>query len=156
MTPTERFTVGFRLFRVSRLSLSQIAFEARIGMIKYLMVGLGGFLGAIARFWLGGYVYERMGTKFPYGTFVINISGCFAIGIIMSLLTERTHLSPNWRYLIPIGFIGAYTTFSTFEYETLMAVRDGAMMIAWLNVLASVIFGFIFVWLGIVCGRAMS
>jgi len=124
-------------------------------MIKYIMVGLGGFLGAVARFWLGGYVYERMGTRFPYGTFVINCSGCFAIGFIMAILGERTHLNPNWRLLIPIGFIGAYTTFSAFEYETMMAMRDGALLIAFLNVVLSVIVGFACVWTGTVCGRVI-
>jgi CrcB protein len=121
-----------------------------------MMVGIGGFLGAIARFWLGDLVYQKLGTRFPYGTFVINISGCFLIGLIMTVLTERTHLSANWRYLIPIGFIGAYTTFSTFEWETLGAIRDGAFLIAGLNVGLSVVIGFIAVWLGIIAGRLVA
>jgi CrcB protein len=123
---------------------------------KYMMVGIGGFLGAIARFWLGGVVYEKMGTRFPYGTFVINISGCFLIGLVLTVLTERTHMSANWRYLIPIGFIGAYTTFSTFEWETLAAARDGQMLIAGLNIALSVVIGFIAVWLGMICGRLVA
>jgi CrcB protein len=125
-------------------------------LAKYMMVGIGGFLGAIARFWLGGLVYQKMGTRFPYGTFVINISGSFLIGFILTILTERTHLSPNWRYLIPIGFIGAYTTFSTFEWETLGAIRDGAFLVAGLNVAFSVVLGFIAVWLGMVSGRFVA
>lgn len=125
-------------------------------MMKYLVVGIGGFLGAIARFWLGGYIYERMGTRFPYGTFVVNCSGCFAIGLVMTILTERTHLNPYWRLLIPIGFIGGYTTFSSFGYETLMAMRDGAIMVAFWNVALSIIVGFACVWAGIVCGRVVA
>ncbi|HXE89338.1 MAG TPA: fluoride efflux transporter CrcB [Terriglobales bacterium] len=125
-------------------------------MIKYLMIGVGGFLGAVARYWVGGLVYERMGVRFPYGTFVVNCSGCFLIGLILTILTERTHLHPKWRYLIPIGFIGAYTTFSTFEYETLMAVRDGQWVTGLLNVVLSVIVGFIFVWLGAVSGKVVG
>jgi fluoride exporter len=70
---------------------------------------------------LGSYVGSRYGARFPYGTFVINMSGSFPIGVILTLLS-RTTASPYWRYLIPIGFIGAYSTFSTFEYETLRAV----------------------------------
>ena len=124
-------------------------------MMKYVMVGLGGCLGAVLRFWLGGYVSNRMGTRFPYGTFVINITGSFLIGFILTLLAERTHWSPNWRYLIPIGFIGAYTTFSTFEYETLRSLQDGEILMAGLNVSLSVIVGFVAVWLGVVTGRSM-
>jgi CrcB protein len=120
------------------------------------MVGMGGCFGAIARFWLGGLIYQKMGTRFPYGTFVINISGSFLIGFMLTVLTERTHLSANWRYLIPVGFIGAYTTFSTFEWETLGAVRDGQLLVAGLNVVLSVLFGFIAVWLGVITGRVVS
>ena len=130
--------------------------ELCAGMNKYLIVGFGGFLGSIARFWLGGYIYERVGARFPYGTFIVNCSGCFAIGLIMAILTERTHLSPVWRLLIPIGFIGGYTTFSTFEYETFMAMREGALVAAFLNIILSVIVGFACVWVGTVCGRAIA
>jgi fluoride exporter len=125
-------------------------------MNKYLVVGIGGFLGAIARFWLGGYISNRMGTRFPWGTFVINITGSFLIGFILTLLAERTHWSPNWRYLIPIGFIGAYTTFSTFEYETFRSIQDGELFVAGLNVALSVVIGFISVWLGVIAGRTIT
>ena len=125
-------------------------------MVKYLMVAIGGAAGAIARFWLGGYIAERMGSKFPYGTFVINCSGSFAIGLAVTLLAERSHWNPNLRYLIPIGFVGAYTTFSAFEYETLRALQDGQIWAASLNVLLSVLIGFLSVWLGVVAGRAVA
>lgn len=122
--------------------------------MRYLMVGIGGFFGSIARFWMGGLIYARLGTRFPYGTLVVNVSGCFAIGFIMTILTGRPHLSPSWRYLIPIGFIGGYTTFSTFGYETMMSFREGAMLTGSLNILLSVVAGLIAVWLGMLCGRA--
>lgn len=122
-------------------------------MIKFLMIGIGGFLGSIARFWLGGYIDAKMGSRFPFGTLVINCTGSFVIGFIVTLLAERAHWSPNWRYLIPIGFIGAYTTFSTFEYETFRVVQDGELLLAFLNVAVSVIVGFFAVWLGVVVGR---
>ena len=113
-------------------------------------------MGAIARFWVGGYIAQRMGTRFPYGTFFINCSGSFVIGFIITLLAERNHWSPNLRYLIPIGFVGAYTTFSTFEFETLRALQDGQIFVAALNVVASVIVGFVAVWLGVAAGRVIA
>jgi CrcB protein len=125
-------------------------------MTKYFVVGIGGFAGAIARFWLGGYISHKMGTRFPYGTLVINCTGSFLIGFILTLLAERTHWSPNWRYLIPIGFIGAYTTFSSFEYETLRNIQDGEFLIGSMNVALSVLLGFISVWLGMITGRSMA
>jgi CrcB protein len=124
-------------------------------MTKYIVVGLGGFLGAIARFWLGGFISNRLGTWFPYGTFVINITGSFFIGLIITLLAEETHWSPNWRYLIPIGFIGAYTTFSTFEYETFRNFQDGQLLVAFLNIVLSVFIGFLAVWCGVIAGRTI-
>lgn len=125
-------------------------------MTKYLMVALGGALGSLARFGLGGYISHRMSTRFPYGTFAVNISGSFLIGLIVTVLAERTQWSANWRYLIPIGFIGAFTTFSTFEYETFRNVQDGQMLVAFLNVTLSVTAGFLAVWGGMITGRAIS
>ncbi len=121
-------------------------------MLKYLVVGIGGFLGAIARYLLGAYLGSRYGVRFPYGTFVVNMTGCFLIGLVMALLA-RTTASAYWRYLLPIGFIGAYTTFSTFEYETLRAIQDGQMLTGLLNIAVSVIAGFIAVWAGDALGR---
>jgi len=123
---------------------------------KYLVVGIGGFMGSIVRFWLAAFVGQRMGTRFPYGTFLINVTGSFLIGFVMTVLTEKTHLSPNWRYLIPIGFIGGYTTFSTFEYETLRAIQDGQFTIGTLNVVLSVLVGFLMVWTGAMVGKTVA
>lgn len=125
-------------------------------MTKYVMVAIGGAAGAVARFALGAYVGNRMGTRFPYGTLIINCSGCFLIGVIMTLLTGRSQFNPNWRFLIPIGFIGAYTTFSTFEYETLLSLQDGDLATAALNIVLSVVVGFIAVWLGVITGRVLA
>ncbi len=121
-------------------------------MLKYFLIALGGAAGALARYALGNYIGSRMGFRFPYGTFVINISGCFVIGVSMALFA-RTTMGVYWRYLVPIGFIGAYTTFSTFEYETLRAVQDGQFAIGLLNVGLSVITGFAAVWLGDIVGK---
>jgi CrcB protein len=125
-------------------------------MTKYWMIGLGGFIGSIARYWLGNYIGSRMGVRFPYGTFIVNISGSFLIGLVVTVLAERTEWSVNWRYLVPIGFIGAYTTFSTFELEAFRSFRDGDLLFAFLNVILSVTLGFIAVWLGVVAGRTLG
>ena len=123
-------------------------------MLKYVVVGIGGFLGAIARYALGVYVAGRYGVRFPYGTFVINVSGCFLVGLILTWLA-RTTASAYWRYLIPIGFVGAFTTFSTFEYETLRAVQDGQLLTGLLNVVLSLVVGFVAVWAGAAIGRVL-
>jgi len=125
-------------------------------LLKYLMVGVGGCLGSILRFWLGSYIGNKMGSRFPYGTFVINITGSFLVGLVFALLTVKTEWSPNWRYLIPIGFIGGYTTFSSFEYETLRTMQDGRIGLGLLYVAASVVVGFVAVWGGMIAGRAIS
>jgi CrcB protein len=117
-------------------------------LLKYLLVGVGGCLGSILRFWLGSYIGSKMGTRFPYGTFVINITGSFLIGLVFAFLTVKTQWSPNWRYLIPIGFIGGYTTFSSFEYETLRSIQDGQIGLGLLYVATSVVIGFVAVWGG--------
>jgi CrcB protein len=125
-------------------------------MTKYWMVGLGGFLGSIARFWLESYITYRMGARFPFGTFVINMSGSFLIGLVVTLLGERAHWSPNLLYLIPIGFIGAYTTFSTFEFEAVHSVGNGDLLLALLYMILSVAVGFIAVWFGVAIGRMIG
>lgn len=125
-------------------------------MTKFLMVAIGGALGSVLRFWVGTYISGRMGSRFPYGTLVINITASFLIGFIITILTNRTEWNPNWRYLIPIGFIGGYSTFSTFEYETFRVLESGEYLLTALNVGLSVVLGFIAVWLGVVTARAIS
>ncbi|MGH9716190.1 MAG: fluoride efflux transporter CrcB [Candidatus Acidiferrales bacterium] len=125
-------------------------------MTKYLIVALGGATGAMLRFWAGGYVSSRMGARFPYGTFVVNITASFLIGFIMTVLAERTHLSPIWRYLLVVGFLGGYSTFSSFEYETFRVFEDGEFLITGLNIALSVGVGFVAVWIGAITGRTIA
>lgn len=123
---------------------------------RCLLVGLGGGLGSMLRYMVGGYTSSRMNARFPYGTFLVNCTGCFLIGLVVAVLAEKTELSPNWKYLIPIGFIGGYTTFSSFELETFRSVENGEMLIAGLNVSLSVVIGFIGVWLGMIAGKHIA
>jgi len=115
---------------------------------KYLFVLFGGGAGALARYIVGIEIARRTGLRFPpLGTMVINITGSFLIGLLMTLLTQRL-ANPNWRLLLIVGFLGGYTTFSSFEYETLQAVESGAMWMGLLNVVGSVVLGYLAVWLG--------
>lgn len=111
--------------------------------MNYLIIGVGGFAGAITRYALAVWIGQRWGRSFPLGTFVINISGSLLIGLLMPLLTDRFIVNPQWRLLLVVGFLGAYTTFSTFEYETGALLKDGEWLFAGMNVLLSVTVGFI-------------
>ena len=123
-------------------------------MDRFVVVFLGGGAGSLARYLLGTAIMNRVGGRFPAGTVVINITGSFLIGFLMALLTERLNPSPNWRLLLVVGFLGGYTTFSSFEWETLGLVRDGSWWLGLLNAGGSVLFGFFAVWLGfIVAGK---
>jgi CrcB protein len=119
-------------------------------------VGVAGGLGALARYGLGSVVADRYAGAFPLGTFVINVTGSFLLGLLFVLLTERAGLSPAWRTSITVGFLGAYTTFSAFSLETFRLVEDGALGAAALNVLGSVAVGLVAVWLGVALGRALG
>lgn len=124
-------------------------------MQKYLWIAAGGALGAIARYVIGSAVSGRMGVKFPYGTLIVNISACVIIGFSVTYLGRRADLNPAWRYLIPIGFVGAYSTFSTYEWETLATMRSGAYMLAALYAVGSLIVGLAATWAGIVLGEVL-
>ena len=119
------------------------------------MIALGGALGAIARYQVTELVQARMPLGFPWGTFVVNITGCLLLGVVATLLSERLVVDTNLRYLIPIGFIGAYTTFSTFEIETFRAISAGAWGIGGLYVVGSVLAGYAALWLGVILTRML-
>ena len=119
-----------------------------------LLVALGGALGAVARFLVGALVARRLGNEWPWGTLLINLSGCFLIALFLTAASERfTELSAGWLYFFPVGFVGAYTTFSTYEFETLRLLQLGQATGALLYVLASNLLGFAAVVLGAWVGR---
>jgi CrcB protein len=114
-----------------------------------VMVGSGGFLGALARYGLGGFVQRQMpGATFPYGTLVVNLVGCLLIGFLAGLTESRQLFTPELRVFGLIGVLGGFTTFSTFGHETFMMVRDGLYLSAVTNVGLQVVLGVTLVWLG--------
>ena len=126
--------------------------ERRGTLQKYLLIAAGGALGSIARYWVGSTISGRLGVKFPYGTFVINVTACIIIGFTLTHLGKRADLNPAWRYLVAVGFIGAYSTFSTYEWETLFTLRSGAFLLGSLYSLGSLFFGLVAVWAGSILG----
>ena len=117
-------------------------------MDRYVAILIGGGVGSLSRYIIGTLIAARLGSRFPYGTVFINITGSFLIGFAMTILTVRTDLNPNWRLLLVVGFLGGYTTFSSYQWETLSLVRDGNGWLGLLNGLGSLIVGYIAVWLG--------
>lgn len=130
--------------------------SGRLSLQKYFFIAVGGALGSLARFWVGSIVTNRLGTKFPYGTFVINITACLIIGFSLAFLGRRTELSAAWRFLIPVGFVGAYSTFSTFEWETFSNLHTGAFLTASLYVVLSILLGLVAVWCGVLIARSLA
>ena len=124
-------------------------------MRTIVAIGIAGALGALARYGLDGVVSRRLPTSFPWGTFVVNISGALVLGFLITLMTEQLTTSPWLRSALTIGFLGAYTTFSTFAFETMRLAEDGAVLLAAVNVLASVGAGLLAVYAGTWAGRAL-
>jgi fluoride exporter len=115
--------------------------------MKLLILALGGALGTLARYWLSGVISDRVST-FPLGTMVVNVTGCFIIGLIATLA-----LRPEWRFFLIYGFCGGYTTFSSFGLQTLELARDGEWLYVAGNVIGSNVACLLAVYLGWVCGR---
>jgi len=121
--------------------------------MKYLLVLAGGAAGSLARYAAGTAIMTRMGSRFPFGTLFVNITGSFLIGLLMTLLTERVHPHPNLRLLLVVGFLGGYTTFSSFEWESYAAIRESGFWLGLVNLAGSVVVGYAAVWLGALLGR---
>ncbi len=122
-------------------------------MIKYLLIGAGGFLGSVLRYWTSVNSYRVFGEKFPYGTFVVNVVGCLLIGFIAEISENRFLISPEIRTFLMIGFLGGYTTFSTFGYETFVLLQDKDYITAAFNILLSVVVCLASVWIGSIIAK---
>ena len=123
-------------------------------LMPYLLVGLGGFIGANARFVVARFIGALVDTRFPLGTFVINVSGSFLLGVLGAVATQK--LMPNsesMRLALGVGFLGAFTTFSTFEFETHALIDDGSWLMATTNIFASLFVGLLAVRAGIVVAK---
>ncbi len=118
-----------------------------LSMERYLIIMAGGAIGTLARYAASSAIMARVNSRFPFGTFFVNITGCLLIGALMTILAERG-AHPNWRLGLVVGVLGGYTTFSSFEYEAYLSTRTGFPFVALMNVAASVVVGYLAVWLG--------
>lgn len=124
-------------------------------MQSALMIGVSGGLGALCRYWVEGIIARRYSGIFPLGTFIVNVSGAFLLGLLFTVMTERFLVNPSLRSALTIGLLGAYTTFSTLSLETFRLLEDGAYLYGFVNALGSMAAGLVAVWLGVVAGRAI-
>jgi CrcB protein len=116
-------------------------------MEKYLLVMAGAAVGGLGRYLLATAVTDRFPTRGWYGTVIVNLTGCFLIGVVMTVLIQR-NANPNWRLLLVVGVLGGYTTFSSFGFETYGLIRDGDFVKGLANVVVSVLGGYLAVWCG--------
>jgi fluoride exporter len=123
--------------------------------VRTIWIGVAGFAGAISRYGVEGWVSDRTRAAFPWGTLVVNASGCFLLGVVFAVLTERFLPHPVLRSALTVGFLGAYTTFSTFAFETVRLAEDGAWLLAAGNITASLLSGLVAVYAGLRLGRAL-
>lgn len=121
--------------------------------MRFFLVGMGGFVGANARYIVGGWLDRYSSTSFPYETLLINMSGSFLLSLFMAVALGRFNLPAGYRLLFAIGFVGSYTTFSTLTYETLVLLEEGDFVYALGNLLGSLVLGVLAGYLGIVLGR---
>lgn len=124
-------------------------------MLDIIYIAVAGSLGAISRYEMAGLAHRWMGTGFPYGTLAVNVIGSFVIGLVMQISLSTDLIPPAWRLAMTVGFLGAFTTFSAFSYETLGYLEDGAWLTAGVNILANVLLSVLAAFLGVSLARAI-
>jgi fluoride exporter len=124
-------------------------------MTRLFLIGLAGFVGTVSRYWLSGVVARRYGETFPLGTLIVNLSGCFLVGLLFYVLQERFVVNPTVRTVVLIGFLGGFTTFSSLGLQTFTLLQDGEFGLAVLNVTASNFIGLLLVWFGYTLARIL-
>jgi CrcB protein len=122
-------------------------------MYNLIIIGLGGFIGAVLRYSVSGWVYKWLGSEFPYGTLAVNAAGSFLLGLFLTLVTTKIILPYEFKNFVAIGILGAFTTFSTFSYETVMQLQSNLLWAAILNILLNVVLALIALWIGIITAR---
>jgi fluoride exporter len=122
-------------------------------LIQTIAIASGGAIGALMRFWVSNWTYQVFGRNFPYGTLMVNVLGSLLMGFLFIWLTERAAVSAEWRGIILVGFLGAFTTFSTFSIETFNLIQGGELGKAMLNILLSVVLCLAAAWIGVIAGR---
>jgi len=120
-----------------------------------IFIAAGGAVGALSRYGASLGVYTLFGRGFPYGTLFVNVAGSFLMGVLSILLLERLSLGPEWRAAILVGFLGSFTTFSTFSVETLTLLENGDITRAFLNIAVSLVLCLSAVWFGVSLGRQL-
>jgi CrcB protein len=120
-----------------------------------LAIGVGGALGAIARYALGGAVHRIIPGFFPYGTFVVNVLGCLLFGVIVGLAESRFVVGPTARAFLLVGVLGGFTTFSSYTFESFELLRSGQVVLATANILGQIVLGLLALWAGFAVGRAV-
>lgn len=124
-------------------------------MEKILWISIGAVLGANLRYWVGDWAAQRFGSGFPYGTMLVNLTGSFLLGLLVSLTFEHFIIDPRLRILLTIGFLGSYTTFSTFAYESVTLITQGQWGLGLFNLLGSTLLGVLFAAIGIWLGKIL-
>lgn len=124
--------------------------------MEYLWVGIGGFVGANARYATGRLVAERFGDGYPWGTFLVNLTGSFLIGVLLTILIDRAAGDPFWRLFLVVGFLGGYTTFSSYTFEAIALAMDGKWLAAGFYVVGSTLLGLAACGAGIALARYVT